>query len=57
MTIRADIRHCKKCGNIWSWNPDVGNFKCPYCTKKEMEQVKGLAGIIGLDKDNKKKKD
>lgn len=57
MTIRADIRHCKKCGNMWSWNPDVGNFKCPYCTKKEMEQVKGLAGIIGLDKDNKKKKD
>ena len=31
MSIIADYRHCPKCGELWSFNPDVGRFCCPRC--------------------------
>ena len=33
MSLRPEFRFCEKCGNMYSWNPDVGRFDCPYCNK------------------------
>ena len=31
MTMVPMIKKCPKCHQKYSWNPDVGNFNCPYC--------------------------
>lgn len=31
MTIHAIYKKCLNCGYIYSWNPDVGLWKCPKC--------------------------
>ena len=34
------VKRCPECKKRFTWNPDVGKFRCPYCfglgkTKKE----------------------
>ncbi len=31
MTILPMIKTCPACHKKYSWNPDVGHFKCPHC--------------------------
>lgn len=31
MTIVPMYRRCPMCKRMYSWNPDVGRFVCPYC--------------------------
>lgn len=31
MTIIPILKKCPKCHKKYAWNPDVGNFDCPYC--------------------------
>ncbi len=31
MTIVPMYKTCSKCHKRYSWNPDVGKFKCPHC--------------------------
>lgn len=31
MTILPMIKTCPACRKKYSWNPDVGHFKCPHC--------------------------
>lgn len=31
MTMVPMWKKCPKCHNSYNWNPDVGQFKCPYC--------------------------
>ncbi len=35
MSLVADWRICPKCKRKYSFNPDVGNFTCPYCSGKK----------------------
>lgn len=39
MSIVPIWRRCLKCHRMYDWNPDVGNYKCPYCFG--IEKVKG----------------
>ena len=38
MSICLDLRQCPECANIWSFNPDVGHFRCPNCGSTELGQ-------------------
>lgn len=31
MTMVPEWKTCPKCRKKYSWNPDVGQFKCPHC--------------------------
>lgn len=31
MTMIPMYKRCRTCGKKYSWNPDVGQFMCPYC--------------------------
>lgn len=31
MTMVPMWKKCPKCHRKYGWNPDVGNFNCPYC--------------------------
>lgn len=31
MTMVPMMKKCPKCHKKYNWNPDVGNFMCPYC--------------------------
>ena len=31
MSIVPEYRKCKKCGKLYSFNPDVGQMRCPNC--------------------------
>lgn len=31
MTMVPMWKKCPKCHKKYAWNPDVGNFNCPYC--------------------------
>lgn len=31
MTILPIIKTCPACHKKYSWNPDVGRFRCPHC--------------------------
>lgn len=31
MTMVPMWKRCSKCHKKYDWNPDVGNFSCPYC--------------------------
>lgn len=31
MTMLSIWKKCPKCHRKYVWNPDVGNFNCPYC--------------------------
>ena len=31
MSLLPDYRRCPSCGTVWSFNPDVGHFRCPHC--------------------------
>ena len=48
MTMVREWKTCPKCGKKYSWNPDVGQFRCPYCG--------GLGNIDLLLKRKKKDK-
>jgi len=37
MSIVAEYRRCPKCGRIYSFNPDVGKFACPYCGRSAFQ--------------------
>jgi len=50
MTIVPMWKICPKCHKKYDWNPDVGNFNCPYC------HGLGVPGGGLLDKVFRKKK-
>ena len=54
MTIVPEYRRCKNCGKKFSFNPDVGNFICPYCGS--ILGKKHLSGLpkLGIKKSSKK---
>lgn len=31
MTLIPIYKTCLKCKIVYTWNPDVGRFGCPYC--------------------------
>lgn len=31
MTIIAEWKKCPECHKKYSWNPDLGRFRCPHC--------------------------
>ena len=41
MTIVPMFKKCPRCKRRYSWNPDVGKMRCPYCGC--------LSGIDGED--------
>lgn len=57
MTIVPMRKRCPVCHKSYSWNPDVGQFRCPHCggigeAKKEI-----LSGVIEKLKKGQEKKD
>ena len=36
MSLRPEYHRCLNCGKLWSFNPDVGQFRCPRCHSMEM---------------------
>lgn len=55
MTMVPMYKKCLRCGKTYSWNPDVGQFQCPYCLglgkrKKTLYDV-----ILKAIKNNKSK--
>lgn len=53
MSIVPIWRRCLKCHRMYDWNPDVGNYKCPYCFG--IEKVKGGKLSNWLKKKQKQK--
>ncbi len=45
MSLRPLYKKCPVCKMVYSWNPDVGQMFCPYCTGKKA-MPKGLKKII-----------
>lgn len=60
MTIVPMMKRCPVCHKRYSWNPDVGQFRCPYCggngeAKKDI--LRGLIEKLKKGQVNKEKKD
>ena len=58
MSLRPDYHRCLNCGNLWSFNPDVGQFRCPRCRFMEMGPSLGAnpsAAKLLLDRLKKRK--
>ncbi|MBO5351771.1 MAG: hypothetical protein J6J42_12885 [Lachnospiraceae bacterium] len=51
MSIIMEIRKCPSCGKRYSWNPDVGKMKCPYCGGLKNPEKKGLFSGLGKQKE------
>lgn len=34
MSIIRQQKKCLNCGRMYDFNPDVGKWRCPYCTPK-----------------------
>jgi len=50
MTMLPMYKRCRTCGKKYSWNPDVGQFMCPYCLGLD------ILSIFAKGKEKKDKK-
>ena len=47
MSFVPEWRICPKCKRKYSWDPDVGNFRCPYCSgKKSISLISVINNIV-----------
>lgn len=45
MSTMPTWKICRKCGKPYSYNPSVGEFKCPDCLSLKMQMMK-KAGFL-----------
>lgn len=41
MSMAPMYRKCLKCGQVYSYNPSVGDCRCPYCMGKNVINILG----------------
>lgn len=56
MTIIPIIKTCPACGKKYSWNPDVGQMKCPNCLGLGIPKKNPLSELLGKKKPMSDKK-
>lgn len=54
MTMAPIWKKCPQCHKKYDWNPDAGNFNCPYCRGLEKPMGGIFDTIFGKKKDTKK---
>lgn len=54
MTMAPIWKKCPKCHKKYDWNPDAGNFNCPYCHGLGKSMGGIFDTIFGKKKDTKK---
>lgn len=53
MSLRPMYKRCPRCKREYSWNPDVGNMACPYCSFSILGSLASIVGKSGRDLDIK----
>ena len=57
MTMLSIWKKCPKCHRKYVWNPDVGNFNCPYCHGLGTQLGELVGSIFGKKKDTLKNRE
>lgn len=46
MTMLPILKKCPLCGKKYSWNPDVGKFFCPHCSKSDEKPLDTIGKLF-----------
>ena len=52
MTIVPELKTCPVCHKKYSWNPDLGHFRCPHCGGLGIGKKNIVEKIFGKKEDS-----